>query len=451
MNGQKYKRDIWEYFETLGLMLVLVLIATQVVAQPTVRKSDRYQRNFEELMKDPANPERSFQFAKVALEEGDLNGAISSFERILQINPRLDNIKLELGVLYLRVGSTVLATQYLKEAIDSPDIPNDVRNRAKRLYNIASDASSPHTFSVRIGLGAHHDSNANAAPSSRVVLVGGQTGLLDENDTGQSDVSASIQASLQYLYSFGNQEGDHLEVNLMEYSRRYDDLDEINVDALRFDIGPRFYLGPLISAKTSFRPYLAGSLTYLDSEKYQTNGQLGVDTSYFFDEFFKTTVKLVYDEQSFYNSDDRPYSDQRDGNGFSLDANIDYDFTPTFSGFLGIGASSRDAEVKYESRSLQNLLAGVSYSFKPPFQLPYRWSTSLTAVLTEVDYDAPDPAVSQDETREDSRDDIYWRTTMVFTQRYYSTIEVFKTKNDSTLPNYEYDNLGMNLVFWIAM
>ena len=76
----------------------------------------------------PANLDVLFRFASLASQTGDLEGAISALERMLLINPDLPRVRLELGVLYYRLGSYEVARTYLEGALKSPTLP---RRRAQ--------------------------------------------------------------------------------------------------------------------------------------------------------------------------------------------------------------------------------------------------------------------------------------------------------------------------------
>jgi Flp pilus assembly protein TadD len=71
-----------------------------------------------------------FKYASLASQTGDLEGAISTLERMLLINADLPRVRLELGVLYYRLASYEVARTYLETALKSPNIPPDVRSRA---------------------------------------------------------------------------------------------------------------------------------------------------------------------------------------------------------------------------------------------------------------------------------------------------------------------------------
>ena len=63
-----------------------------------------YDEAFQETMRKPADLDVLFRFASLATQIGDLEGAISALERMLLINQNLPRVRLELGVLYYRLG-----------------------------------------------------------------------------------------------------------------------------------------------------------------------------------------------------------------------------------------------------------------------------------------------------------------------------------------------------------
>ncbi len=104
---------LWALAAPLVLVVSLVLAGSAYAQQQPSELERRYEETFDAMMADLDNPELSFQFVKVATEAGDLRGAISALERILLIKPNLANIKLELGILYLRLGANDLAETFL--------------------------------------------------------------------------------------------------------------------------------------------------------------------------------------------------------------------------------------------------------------------------------------------------------------------------------------------------
>ena len=66
---------------------------------------------------------------------------------MLLINPNLPRVRLELGVLYYRLGSYEVARTYLEGALKSPTVPPDVRSRAEQfMAQIENQQQSPSHF-----------------------------------------------------------------------------------------------------------------------------------------------------------------------------------------------------------------------------------------------------------------------------------------------------------------
>jgi predicted Zn-dependent protease len=74
-----------------------------------------YQASFQETLSKPSDPATLVAFAEVAIRIGDLEGAISALDRLLLIDGDQPEVKLELGVLYFRLGSFEAARTYLAD------------------------------------------------------------------------------------------------------------------------------------------------------------------------------------------------------------------------------------------------------------------------------------------------------------------------------------------------
>jgi tetratricopeptide (TPR) repeat protein len=98
---------------------------------PTLRGA--YDRAFQAMLADPGNLDKAFAFADLAIQTGDLEGAIAAMERMLLVDPNLPWVRLELGVLYFRLGSFEVARTYLQHALTAPNLPPAVRDRIRAL------------------------------------------------------------------------------------------------------------------------------------------------------------------------------------------------------------------------------------------------------------------------------------------------------------------------------
>ena len=92
------------------------------------------------------------------------------------------------------------------------------------------------------------------------------------------------------------------------------------------------------------------------------------------------------------------------------------------------------------------LAGGVSYSFQyaAPFQLTSQlWTTTTSALVRSYEYKGPDPIISP-LTREDLRVELSATQLIGLTSNAALLLRADYTINDSNLPNYTYDNVGVS-------
>ena len=89
-----------------------------------------YDAAFQETLRKPADPATLVGFAEIAVRVGDLEGAISALDRLLLIDGDQPDLKLELGVLYFRLGSFEAARSYLDEVRTSARASTAAKARA---------------------------------------------------------------------------------------------------------------------------------------------------------------------------------------------------------------------------------------------------------------------------------------------------------------------------------
>ena len=213
-------------FSVRALVVCCALLSSgAVVAQQPVLSSDPALKQehdvlFANVLKDPANVDVSFRYAEVATRIGDYEAAIGALERILFYNPNLPRVRLELGVLYFRLGSYEMSRSYFEAAISGADAPVEVRTRvAGFLSEIERRLQTTQlTFFGQMGL--RHQTNVNAGPNSLNVKALGFDAVLSRQYAKRPDWNAFALGSFRYIHDFENQRGDVLEAQLTGYYSR---------------------------------------------------------------------------------------------------------------------------------------------------------------------------------------------------------------------------------------
>src|SRR5581483_4449762 len=97
---------------------------------------------------------------------GNYEAAISTLERMLLFNRDLPRVKLELGVLYFRIGSYAIARSYFEEVIADPTTPDQVKQNAGLYIAQIDRRTTRNHFAGSVTSGFRYQTNANVGPSS---------------------------------------------------------------------------------------------------------------------------------------------------------------------------------------------------------------------------------------------------------------------------------------------
>jgi tetratricopeptide (TPR) repeat protein len=199
-------KRFWDVLAVLGGVTGICIAGAGLAQQAPGAAStlqSQYDAAFQEMLQKPADLDVLFRFATLATQTGDLEGAISALERMLLINPDLPRVRLELGVLYYRLGSYEVARTYLEVALKSPNLPPEVRSRAEQFMAEVEKRQSPSTFTGEVFFGWRYQSNANLGPTTSSVRLFGQVANLNEASIGAPDWGIVSSFQLRHTYDFG--------------------------------------------------------------------------------------------------------------------------------------------------------------------------------------------------------------------------------------------------------
>lgn len=403
------------------------------------------------LRADPTSLEKSFAFGVVAVKAGRLGDAVAAFERLLALNPQLDNIRLELGLLYARLGSIDTARVYLAEAIASPSIPPTVKERAQTIMAQLDRAASRHLVSGSVTFGVRHDSNVNLGPASSGVQLFGTTASLDPRDLGKPDYSTIASAALQYKYDLEGQSGDYLEANLQGYDQRYFSTRSFNTQVLQVDFGPWISAGKLGDHVVRLRPYFQAAYLTLENLQYlaQTGG--GLQARRRLTETLDVDLGVLVLDQRFHNSKRRRTATEQDGVETQASTALTWRLAPDQA--AGIAGFYYFNAARVDSLSKRQLGARVSYGVE--FQdffglLSNAWSVQASAEYRSVRYDRPDPIIDASTKRRDDRFTFRLAGIFSITEQVKFIVSGESTRNSSNFPNFRYDNLAASSAILIT-
>jgi tetratricopeptide (TPR) repeat protein len=437
----------------------LILVALPVSAQPrTLLPTEPrqiaqtapaplptdYDAAFRAMIADPANLDLTFRFAELAIAAGDLEGAVSAFERLLIFNPDLPRIRYELGKLYMRLGSEQMAKGYFEDAARAPDLPPAFRaDIAQNLAEIEK-RQSPYTIAVALQAGLRWQSNANAANSAGIVKLFGFDADLDPTSRKRADWNAFAQATAAFVYDFGTQDRDTLEAGLQLYGTRQFDVSSLDLQVAQVDIGPRLRFDG--ADGWSLRPYLIASAVTLDNPRYLYSYGGGVSADVPLSDRLALDLDFRSRLRDFHATATRTTVAAKDGWEYGARFGVRYALGAGEQIRLGAGGARTDARAAYERN--KEFGADLTYlrQFAPLWGLGNQpWIGILSGGRTLRYYDGPDPSIDPDATRNDREWTVGAGLVARVSGGWSVNVQLLQSWVRSSLANYTYTNTSASI------
>jgi len=431
----------------LACTLALVLLPpAHVVAQGPVNATPELEREydaaFNDMLKRPADLQVLFRFATTATRAGDYEGAISALERMLLVNPDLPRVRLELAVLYYRLGSFEIARSYLEMVLATPNLAPEVKARAEQYLAEVDKRSATSRFAGEIFGGFRYQSNANLGPPTSNVRLFGQTANLNQSALGTADWGAVSSGYVRHVYDLGSQDKAALETQLSGYINRQFQVSQANVGLLDLSSGPRFQAFQGIFEDVTIKPMgLLGFIWVNDVPYYGSYGS-AVEVGSLLGDRLRNTSNATYRRLMYQNSWYLPFNTVYTGNEYSANTTFQFALTDVVALF-GNGNIQRYMTDNAPSYSylLLGVGGGMQFRFKDPLfggDLP--WSISFSANLQWWTYDQPDPFVDPTVNRQQNDTILNITLAVPFDERTTMTVSAGRFVRGASLPNYEFVN-----------
>ncbi|HJQ58365.1 MAG TPA: tetratricopeptide repeat protein [Vineibacter sp.] len=409
---------------------------------PPAATTDRaaYDAAFKAMMADPGNLQKSFTFAELAIKVGDLEGAVAALERMLIIAPNLPRVRLELGVLYYRLGSFETARKYITEVLALPDVPPPVRERAQTFLAEIDRQIRPHKFAGTILFGFRYQSNANAAPTGGQVRFGGFDAQLDRQFTAKRDWNSFIIANVQHLWDLGTQHGEAIDTQATVYAARQFKSREVNLFYGSVTTGPRLALLPEQAPQLTIRPYVGVDYVILGQATEYIAPAVGVGLE---KRWRDVTVGLNGEARyrDYHNSASRSTNDFRTGWDKAVRLTGEWRPTPWLTLGAIVGGGRFDANQRFESYDEWLVGASAQVTFGRPSWAPDDpFGLALSAARVWDDYRRPDPAIDPAVTRRDREWRLSATAQIPIADRLAVVVQGARNSRTSSLPNFDYTN-----------
>lgn len=394
---------------------------------------DRLRALEAEMQAHPEQPEYYFAYAQTAAALGDLGKAARAYEHMLRLNPQLDRVKLELGVVYMKQQKFEDAEGLLKEVLKK-DLPDRVRANVEAVLAQVRQADKENFFTGSLSWGVLYDSNGNAASDSDRVTVFDTSLPLAANDRKTSDRQMSVSAGLSHRYQrrdalaegvlFGWGSGLNL------YQSEQEHLDNVDVKVVGVRSGPTLTLADLGLTLGVTADY---THVILDNHSYLRQPSLEVSATYILTDSVRLSAAAAREYREFMNSP--IVSTYKDRSGPAGQGKLGVTWSATQRDIFDLGLTARHEDTKrtYYDNDQQRVDVGYTRLWE------HDVFTRGQAGFRNAVYDGADPFISS-RTRHDLEYSFGFTLGKQFAKNITWTGGYQYRKMDSNLQNYDYDN-----------
>lgn len=405
-----------------------------------------------------------------AMNTGNLDLAVQKFKQMLEVDPNLPRVRLELAATYFQMGKYKEARQELA-TVKASKPPEEVVKNIDRLLATIDEATKKLSWNLRVSFGIQSDNNVSAGASNPVIHtdIGPLTLMQDSRRVSDTGYVTNLGANVLYKF-LESPTGPAWNTTFDYYSVMYNKYSQYDYLMLDFTTGPwwigrnfvaKLPVGYMIqyfgdADKDSFTTsqwsssQVSGYLT--PSEWVKRNFSLGQDNSmnrlsyithidpsfeYFFNQYFSLKGAFTYIRETYakkWSMDTKTFTDQ---NQFDQQTRR-YEITPNFYLFnrqhiLSFTGGYENSDADARINTFDNKYYAVSYFMRFPtntelflkFQRNYKNYKDIPIMYT---YD-----------RYDTRNMYTAVLSQNFLKHYFASIAYTYIDNSSNASIYSYD------------
>ena len=339
---------------------------------------------FKQLFKDPTNLSLLFKYANISILVGDLEGAIGVFEQMLIYDSELPRIRLELGVLYFRLGAYALANNYLK-SVKEFNPPPEVEARVDQFLEAIVSAEEPFQWQQNLSLGWKHTTNGNSGINADFIEIGDFLLEVDPDSKREGDQSALYNYSLSIDQDLNHPRGDNIQYFFSYGADRFETFSQFDIQSNVFSARRNFnldenYFSFFNLEDPVFSPNINLLRVVLNREEILQSGRISLDYSGQLDDGSSMLFSYYRDEKIFKSGR------QKNGriNGISFGQSYVWPGSQALYGYKIILENYR-ANAGYEF--YENY--GVEFSYSQPLKENWQFSSKYSYQDKSHDEDYP--------------------------------------------------------------
>ena len=417
----------------------LIISMTEAIAEGVREENlsleERQADIFQKMFKDPTNMDYMFDYALVSIELSDLEGAITTLQRMLISDPNLPRVQMELGAAFFKLGSYNSAASYFNRVKATDDVPAEVLAKVDNFLAEIEKRTNIHRFSGAFTAGAGFKSNANSAPGDTVQLLG----VNAFNETpASSDFFVENSVSINHTMDLQNLNSDVWINSINAFSQNYEKNAASDVDLIMITSGPRISLDEK-DYGIKFRPTLSAQIVQSNNQLLYYSFGIGFEIQ----DTFSKTISLFSSAEVNHKKHDSETT--QDGNYFNSSYGIELNHFQNVTIRGTVNYSRDDVRIA----SLKNHSIGgavfVAHTYMSDLSLGYPWQVFGSLTGNAKFFDKPDALVNSEVKRTDREVRASLGHTFNLTATTWATLDFDATWRDSSLPNFELENYGIKL------
>ena len=433
------------FFLAVGLASVPGAAVAQAIPNDSAELNEAYDKAFQDLFSDPGNLDKSFSFAELAIQKGNYEAAITSLERMLLVNPDLPRVRLELGVLYFRLGSYQISRTYLERLLESKDVPPEVQARVRVFLAEIEKQQTRSVFSGSVFTGGRYTTNANSGPTSASVLANGFRADLGQEFTRRSDYNLFGTVTIDHQYDLQTQQLHVVESSGTFYASEQKDEKQFDIMLGEVSTGVRFSILTDSLEGATMKPYIVGSSIWLQDGRYLTSYGLGINFTLPWHKRLSTNATVEFREESFRNDSTRTTASQSSGEETSLRLVTTYLLNERTQLQVGASALNQSANAKFNAYGEKIFGGGVARVIP----LDGIWEKPITVSLTGQrvisNYFGPNESVDPDNTRFDKEWRLILMGNLPLGRDLTAITNVQRTSTNSNQPNFHNNSTSISV------
>lgn len=439
---------------SLGTVLGLVAASSAIAQGDGAATLERQTDDaFRQVLQQPQNLAQWSQYAKLLIEAGNYEGGIATLERLLLEPDAAPELRLDIAVLYYRLGSYSMAEAMLTQALADNRLQGDNRALAESLLADTRKRARPSQLQGAVTLGLRHQTNPTYRTDSAQVFAGGVLVPLAADQRPEDDSDINLGLRLNHRFDLERQNSATIVTNLGAYVVDFRSSSGSQLvagenkpyDLLLLDLntGVEFKPAPDTAGGLTLRPHVILANVVAKRHQYLNNAGLGLDLVWQPDERMLYEFTLDGVRRDFSERADVANADLQDGRMYSLRARVSRELAggQRVVGEYAFrkGTSDRDF-YDFESHEIR---ATYAITYASPVSKGTYWTTALWVGALDRSFDGPDPAVGTE-----ARKDREWRfgvnQTLPLAPMWSLVLSAEHARNRANLPNYRYKNTSVS-------